>query len=49
VGDTVSAESEIVAVDEARGWVKMDCRVLPKEGQQALRAPVEGLSGRFED
>lgn len=49
VGDTVTAESEIVAVDEARGWVKMECQVMNKEGEQVLRATIEGFPGRFED
>lgn len=48
VGDTVTAEVEIVEVSE-RGWVRLAGRVVNAEGQDVLRATIRGYPGRFEE
>ena len=47
IGDTVTAEAEIVEVSE-RGWVRLAGRVVNAEGQEVLRATIRGYPGRFE-
>jgi acyl dehydratase len=49
IGDTVTATSEIVETDEARGWVRMECHITNGEGQEVLTATVEGFPGRFQE
>ena len=48
VGDTITAEAEIIEVDKSRGWVRMRCRCLNTEGQEVLRAITAGFPGQFE-
>ncbi len=48
MGDTVTAEAEIVEVSE-RGWVRLAGRVVNAEGQEVLRATIRGYPGRFEE
>src|SRR5882672_7789423 len=48
VGDTVTAEMEIAAVDE-RGVVRLRCRVTNADGREVLRGETSGIPGRFED
>ncbi|MFQ5399087.1 MAG: MaoC family dehydratase [Anaerolineae bacterium] len=49
IGDTVTAEAEVVQADEARGWVLLGCRVINSDGDVVLRAEIEGFPGRFEE
>jgi 3-hydroxybutyryl-CoA dehydratase len=51
VGDTVTAEVEIVEADEARGRVRLRCRCLNlnNDGQEVLRAEIVGYPGRYEE
>lgn len=46
IGDTVTAESEIVEVNE-KGWVRLAGRVIGHDGQDVLRATIRGYPGRF--
>lgn len=48
IGDTVSAEVEVIEADEARGWVRLRCRSVNEENQEVLRADIRGFPGRFE-
>ncbi len=48
IGDTVTAEAEIVEVNE-RGWVRLAGRVFNVDGQDVLRATIHGYPGRFEE
>jgi len=48
VGDTITAEAEVVAVDETRGWVRLDCRCVNRAGTEVLQAEIIGFPGRFE-
>jgi 3-hydroxybutyryl-CoA dehydratase len=48
VGETVTAEAEITAVDETRGTVTLRCRCVSREGREVLRAEISGRPGRFE-
>ena len=47
VGDTVTAEAEVVEVNE-RGWVRLAGRVVGADGAEVLRAVIRGYPGRFE-
>ena len=47
MGDTVTAEAEIVEVSE-RGWVVLAGRVVGPDGREVLRATIRGYPGRFE-
>ena len=47
MGDTVTAEAEIVEVSE-RGWVVLAGRVVGPDGNDVLRATIRGYPGRFE-
>ena len=46
IGDTVTAESEIVEANE-KGWVRLAGRVIGPDGQDVLRATIRGYPGRF--
>jgi 3-hydroxybutyryl-CoA dehydratase len=48
VGETITAEARVVQVDAARSWVRLDCRCLNGEGQEVLRAQIDGFPGRFQ-
>ena len=49
VGDTITAEAEVVDADESRGWVRLRCRCANAEGRDVLRAEVIGFPGRFQE
>ena len=49
IGDTITAEAEVVAVDAERGQVRLRCRCVNEEGREVLRAEVVGFPGRFEE
>ena len=48
IGDTVTAESEVVEVSD-KGWVRLAGRVIGPDGTDVLRATIRGYPGRFED
>jgi 3-hydroxybutyryl-CoA dehydratase len=48
IGDTITAESEVVEVDEGRGWVRLQARCINSAGQEVLRAQISGYPGQFE-
>jgi 3-hydroxybutyryl-CoA dehydratase len=48
IGDTVTAESEIVEVSD-KGWVRLAGRVIGPDGNDVLRAAIRGYPGRFEE
>jgi 3-hydroxybutyryl-CoA dehydratase len=48
MGDTVTAEAEIVEVSE-RGRVRLAGRVINAAGEEMLRAVIWGWPGRFEE
>jgi len=48
VGDTLTAEAEVVEADESRGWVRLRCRCANADGREVLRADITGFPGRFQ-
>jgi 3-hydroxybutyryl-CoA dehydratase len=48
IGNTVSAEVEVVEVDETLGWVLLRCRSVNEDNLEVLRAEIKGFPGRFE-
>ncbi len=48
IGETITAQAEVVDADEARGWVKLACVCLNQDGDEVLRASVNGYPGKFE-
>jgi 3-hydroxybutyryl-CoA dehydratase len=49
IGDTITAEAEIVALDPSSGKVTLDCSCTNSEGSEVLQAEVVGYPGRFEN
>lgn len=49
IGDTITAEAEVIEADEARGWVRLGCRCVNQVGEEVLRADVSGFPGKFVD
>lgn len=47
VGDTITAEAEVVEVDEGRGWVRLAGRCTNSQGVEVVRARISGFPGRF--
>jgi 3-hydroxybutyryl-CoA dehydratase len=47
IGDTITAESEVVEVDEGRGWVRLHARCINNAGHEVLRAQISGYPGQF--
>lgn len=48
IGDTVTAEMEIVEVSE-KGWVRLAGRVVGSDGEVVVRAAIRGYPGQFEE
>ncbi len=49
IGETVTAEAEVVEADEDRGWVRLRCRCTKAgTGEVVLKGEVIGYPGRFE-
>ena len=48
VGDTITAEAEIVEHEPDRDWVRLQCRCINTDGTEVLRGDVEGYPGKFE-
>jgi 3-hydroxybutyryl-CoA dehydratase len=42
IGDTITAEIEIVEVEEGRSWVHLHCCCTNSEGDEVLRAEITG-------
>ena len=49
IGDTITAEAEVVESDSDRGWARLACRCLNADGREVLRADIRGYPGRFEE
>lgn len=45
IGDSITAEAEIVESDPERGWVRLACRCTNQDGAPVLRADVSGFPG----
>lgn len=48
IGETITAQAEVVEYDESKGWVRLACRCLNQQGKEVLRADVSGFPGKFE-
>lgn len=48
IGDTITAEAEIVEMRESEGWVRLRCRCTNSQSKEVLRAEVMGIPGQFE-
>jgi 3-hydroxybutyryl-CoA dehydratase len=48
VGDSITAESEVVENKPEKGWVRLQCRCTNQDGVEVLRAKVSGYPGTFE-
>jgi 3-hydroxybutyryl-CoA dehydratase len=48
IGDTITAEAEVVEADASRAWVRLRCRCVNSEGREVLRADITGFPGQFE-
>lgn len=48
IGDTVTAEMEIVEVSE-KGWVRLAGRVVGTDGEDVVRSAIRGYPGQFEE
>ncbi len=48
IGDTVTAEAEVVEIDEEKGWVRLRCICTNGDGEVVLRAETRGRPGRHE-
>ena len=48
IGDTITAEAEVIEADEQKGWVHLSCRCRNSQGDEVLRADIFGFPGRFE-
>lgn len=48
IGDTITAETEVVEADDKRGWVRLRSRCINRAGVEVLQADISGYPGRFE-
>jgi len=49
IGETITAEAEIIEMDVQRNWVCLGCRCVNQTGQEVLRAVVKGYPGQFRE
>lgn len=45
IGDTITAEAEIIEVNEEKGWVRLQCRCVNEGGEEVLIGEVDGFPG----
>lgn len=48
VGDSITAQGEVAAIDSKTGAVQLHCICTNQQGRQVLRADVHGFPGKFE-
>jgi len=48
VGDSITAEGEVVEFDDQSGAVLLRCKCTNQDGKEVLRADVRGFPGKFE-
>jgi 3-hydroxybutyryl-CoA dehydratase len=48
VGDSITAEAEVIESDPEKGWIRLQCRCTNQEGVEVLKAKVSGFPGIFE-
>ena len=48
VGDSITAEGQVAAINPQNGAVKLSCRCINQAGSEVLRADVHGFPGMFE-
>ncbi len=48
VGDSITAQAEVAAIDAQTGAVHLRCICSNQEGKEVLRADVHGYPGKFE-
>jgi len=48
IGDTITAEAEVIEADQSRGWVRLGCRCVNQAGEEVLTTDVTGFPGQFE-
>lgn len=48
VGDSITAESEVIESKPEKGWIRLQCRCTNQDGVEVLRAKISGFPGTFE-
>lgn len=48
IGDSITAEAEVIDVDEEHGWVVLACNCRNQAGEEVLKAKVSGFPGRLQ-
>jgi 3-hydroxybutyryl-CoA dehydratase len=48
IGDSITAEAEVVDIDEQSEAVQLRCKCTNQEGTEVLRGDVHGFPGKFE-
>jgi acyl dehydratase len=48
IGDSITAEAEVVDIDEPSGAVCLRCKCINQEGNEVLQGDVHGFPGKFE-
>lgn len=49
VGDTITAEMEVLEMMPERNWMRLKARCVNQDGTEVLRGEVSGYPGRFEE
>jgi len=49
IGETITAEVEVVEADASRNWARLRCSCTNEAGVEVLRAEVVGYPGRFKE
>jgi 3-hydroxybutyryl-CoA dehydratase len=48
VGDSITAQAEVIAIDDQSGAVELKCLCINQQGRDVLRGIVHGFPGKFE-
>lgn len=48
VGDSITAQGEVAAIDSDTGAVRLSCSCINQTGKEVLRADIHGYPGKFE-
>ena len=48
VGDSITAQAEVAAIDAGSGAVQLNCSCINQQGREVLRGIVHGFPGKFE-
>jgi len=48
IGETITAEGDVIELDEKKGWVRLQCTCRNQKGETVLEGLVDGFPGKVQ-